>query len=78
MNPIARLMYLDAARTDRIFREALTREYGEVPSPVLLHYAGGQNILPDRTRQLTMFGRVIATVPPLIPSRQYGEPCFTS
>lgn len=75
---VAFLSRLDAARTDRIYREALTQEYGEVPSPVLLHYVGGQNVLPCHTRQLTMFGRVIVTVPPLLPSRQYGAPCFIS
>lgn len=72
------LSRLDAERTDRLYREALIREYGEVPSPVLLALAGKQLILPDRTKQLTMWGRVIATVPPLIPNRQYGEPCFIS
>ena len=68
---------LDAGRTDHIYREALIRDYGEVPSVVLLNYVGKQLCHRDGTRELTMFGRVIATVPPLFPPRQYGEPCFT-
>lgn len=72
------LARLDAQRKDRIYREALIREYGEVPSFVLLSYVCKQLYHRDGTRQLTMFGRVIATVPPhpLLPPRQYGETCF--
>lgn len=66
----------DVEHLGRIYREGLIREYGEVPSPILLSYVGGQRCLPDGTRQLTMWGRVIATVPPFFPKRRYGEPSF--
>ncbi len=67
---------IELRRVRATCREALIREYGEVPSPVLLSYVGKQLCLPDGTRQLTMWGRVIATVPPLLPKRQYGEPYY--
>lgn len=70
----ALLPRLDAERTNRIYCEALICEYGEVPSTVLIGYVGKQLIHSDHTRQLTMWGKVIAPVTPLLPRRQYGEP----